>query len=123
MKFYTLLLFFLIPLIGISQTRLSGSPGGENAEDASEEEDTIKPPISAYKIISVANDTTFVDTTLTIEKDYKFNYRRKDNFELLPFCNSAFKARAFQREREPLFQYFGFQNLELIQELKKNLNF
>src|SRR6056297_2889696 len=81
--------FFLIPLIGISQTRLSGSPGAQNAEEADEKEDTIKPPISAYKIISVTNDTTFVDTTLTIEKDYKFNYRRKDNLELLPFSNTG----------------------------------
>lgn len=51
----------------------------------SEAVDTI--PISLYKIISVHNDTTFVDTSLTIQKEYKFNYLRKDNFELLPFSN------------------------------------
>ena len=42
-----------------------------------------------YKIISINNDTTLVDTTLTIAKDYKFNYLRKDNFELLPFANQG----------------------------------
>ena len=42
-----------------------------------------------YKIISINNDTTLVDTTLTIAKDYKFNYIRKDNFELLPFANQG----------------------------------
>ncbi len=42
-----------------------------------------------YKIISINNDTTIVDTTLTIAKDYKFNYIRKDNFELLPFANQG----------------------------------
>ena len=33
-----------------------------------------------------------VDTTLTIQKEYKFNFLRKDYFELLPFVNlgSAF---------------------------------
>ena len=42
-----------------------------------------------YKIISFNNDTTVVDTTLTLKKDFKFNYLRKDNFELLPFNNQG----------------------------------
>ncbi|MCH2490555.1 MAG: putative porin [Flavobacteriales bacterium] len=53
--------------------------------DPSEERE--KPPIELYKIISAQRDTTFVDTSLTIEKEYKFNYLRRDNFELLPFSN------------------------------------
>ena len=32
--------------------------------------------IEMYKIISRNNDTTFVDTTLTIYNEYKFNYFR-----------------------------------------------
>lgn len=48
-----------------------------------------KPPVTDYKIISVARDTTYVDTTLSIEKEYKFNYLRKDNFELLQFSNTG----------------------------------
>lgn len=43
--------------------------------------------ISDYKIISFNRDTTYVDTSLTIQKEYKFNYLRKDDFELLPFSN------------------------------------
>lgn len=43
--------------------------------------------IEMYKIISHKNDTTIVDTTLTIQKDYKFNYLRRDNFGLMPFAN------------------------------------
>lgn len=43
--------------------------------------------ISDYLIISHESDTTFVDTTLNINKLYKFNYLRKDNFELLKFSN------------------------------------
>jgi len=42
-----------------------------------------------YKIISFKNDTTIVDTTLTIQKHYKFNFLRKDNFELLGFHNQG----------------------------------
>ncbi|WP_417361932.1 putative porin [Galbibacter sp.] len=44
-------------------------------------------PITDYKIISYERDTTYFDTTLTIYKQYKYNYLRKDNFELLPFNN------------------------------------
>lgn len=51
--------------------------------------DFVRPPIKDYKIISVRRDTITVDTTLTIEKDYKFNYLRRDRYGLLPFANSG----------------------------------
>ncbi|PQB05001.1 putative porin [Aureitalea marina] len=44
-------------------------------------------PIDLYKIISHDRDTTFLDTTQSIQKEYKFNYLRRDRFELLPFNN------------------------------------
>ncbi|MEX0312708.1 MAG: putative porin [Allomuricauda sp.] len=50
-----------------------------------EEKDSVF--ISDYKIISYHGDTTIVDTTLTIRKEYKYNYTRKDDFELMPFSN------------------------------------
>lgn len=43
--------------------------------------------IKDYKIISFKRDTTFLDTTLTIQKEYKYNYLRRDDFELMPFSN------------------------------------
>ncbi|MCW5520214.1 putative porin [Aureitalea sp. L0-47] len=46
-----------------------------------------KAPIDLYKIISHDRDTTNVDTALSIQKDYKFNYLRRDDFELIPFAN------------------------------------
>ena len=42
-----------------------------------------------YKVFSHKKDTTYIDTTLTIEKEYKFNFLRKDNFELLGFHNQG----------------------------------
>lgn len=42
-----------------------------------------------YKIISHKRDTSYVDTTLTIKKEYKFNYLKKDNFEFLEFHNQG----------------------------------
>ncbi len=49
--------------------------------------DSITLTIEDYKIISFARDTTFLDTTLTIQKEYKYNYLREDDFELMPFGN------------------------------------
>ncbi|MEZ4810779.1 MAG: putative porin [Allomuricauda sp.] len=43
--------------------------------------------IRDYKIISHLRDTTFLDTTITIQKEYKYNYIREDDFELMPFAN------------------------------------
>lgn len=43
--------------------------------------------VEDYKIISFARDTTYLDTSLTIQKDYKYNYLRRDDFELMPFSN------------------------------------
>lgn len=45
--------------------------------------------ISDYKIITIERDTTHYDTSLTIEKEYKYNYLRKDIFGLLPFANEG----------------------------------
>ena len=50
-------------------------------------EDRERPSVDKYKLISLDNDTIHVDTTLTIDKLYKYNYLRKDDFELLPFHN------------------------------------
>lgn len=49
--------------------------------------EVIEISIEDYKIISHARDTTFLDTTLTIQKEYRYNYLRKDDFELMPFSN------------------------------------
>lgn len=43
--------------------------------------------ISEYLIISSTRDTTYLDTTLSINKEYKYNYLRRDNFGLMPFAN------------------------------------
>jgi hypothetical protein len=45
--------------------------------------------IEDYKIYYSDGTVKHVDTTLTINKDYHFNFLRKDYFELLPFANSG----------------------------------
>ena len=48
-----------------------------------------KTKFTDYKIISFKKDTTFIDTTLTLAKEYKFNFIRKDLFGLLSFSNQG----------------------------------
>ncbi|TDQ22728.1 putative beta-barrel porin [Tenacibaculum caenipelagi] len=64
-----------------------------------------------YKIISHKNDTTIVDTTLTIQKEYKFNFLRKDNFELLAFHNQGqtFNNLAYDFTNISQFPDIGFK--------------
>ena len=98
-----LILLLLIPLFGVAQERRVERRGSEvqrqeglresNRQQQTEsnrsqnELSVEKAPVEEYKIITVENDTISVDTSLTILKNYKFNYLRKDNFGLLPFSN------------------------------------
>jgi len=65
--------------------------------------------IDLYKIISVENDTTIVDTTLTVYKDYKYNYLRKDYFDLLPFNNigQTYNSLSYDFRSNNLMPFFG----------------
>ncbi len=45
--------------------------------------------LDLYRFISLDNDTTYIDTSLTIQKEYSHNYLRKDIFGLLPFSNDG----------------------------------
>lgn len=90
----TLIFIILFSTFSVAQRTLSGTETPKNTEGINAREKTTsvksdrdKPPISDYKIISIENDTTYVDTTLSIRKDYAYNYLRKDDFELLPFSN------------------------------------
>lgn len=81
----------------------------QNRQKSSGKKD--KPPITDYKIISVIGDTTYVDTTLNIKKDYKFNYLRKDNFGLLMFSNIGHSytelTKSFDKPRASSLPEFG----------------
>ncbi len=105
--------FFLISISSFGQRKLGGGTGGEDDRrdrGAAVQRDTAqKPPITAYKIISHKGDTTYVDTSLTIQKHYKFNYLRKDNFELVPFSNvgQTYNSLAYTIKGEDLIPEFG----------------
>ena len=101
---FIFLLFFTLVAFAQQPSRDSGG------RDLPAQVDSLqKPPIIAYKIISIKGDTTFVDTTLSIQKDYKFNYLRKDNFELLQFANvgQTYNSLALDFRDENLIPQLG----------------
>lgn len=104
---YLLFTFFLFYSASIIAQQ--GASGESRSNRPTQQDSLQKPPIAAYKIISIAGDTTFVDTSLTIQKDYRFNYLRKDNFELLPFANvgQTYNRLAYDLEARELVPRFG----------------
>jgi hypothetical protein len=116
MKYFFLLLFVLsCPLL---YAQVDSIPSGrkldttkikdkskKNVLPSTTEEITIKD----YKIISYARDTTYLDTTLTIQKEYKYNYLRKDNFELMSFANvgQPYNKLGVDLERNHLYPLLG----------------
>jgi hypothetical protein len=67
----------------------NGSPNEKEKSPFSAKKKEEKPPISLYKIYTLEKDTTFVDTTLSIAKEYKYNLLRKDIFGLIAFANEG----------------------------------
>ena len=70
-----------------------------------------KAPITSYKIISIKHDTIILDTTLSIKKEYEYNYLRKDNFGLMPFPNEGqtYTTLDFGLHKFSPFPEFGFK--------------
>ena len=91
-RFFLVLIFFSFPLIIFSQQEMTDEETlrgkeqlKEETEKKAEKKDSI--PITDYKYFFSNGIEKSVDTTLTIYKDYKFNFLRKDDFELLSFSN------------------------------------
>lgn len=84
MKRYLTILFFLFYGFVLAQVE-------ENADLSKFEtkKKVTKPSVDLYKIYTLEKDTTFVDTSLTIQDEYRYNYLRKDIFGLMPFANEG----------------------------------
>ena len=98
MKYFLTALFLLVAFMVMAQEteqEPAKSPSTDSIVDTPKKKakklpiatlvDTVS--IRNYKIVSHQRDTTYLDTTLTIQKEYKYNYLRSDDFELIPFGN------------------------------------
>ena len=67
--------------------------------------------INNYKAYYEDGREVIVDTTLTVQKDYKFNFLRKDYFELLPLANVAqgFNRMGYDFRDQPMGPKLGAQ--------------
>ena len=108
--------FFLFLLLCSSALVFS-----QNEGDRPQKKKKEKPSVTLYKIVSAKRDTTFLDTSLTIQRDYKFNYLRKDNFELQEFANvgQPYNNLAYEFDQvnlKPLFvaqsHHFAYREIE-----------
>ncbi|MES2746746.1 MAG: putative porin [Bacteroidota bacterium] len=92
MKINVILCFLLVlPLLLFSQEKSKENTRKsllKTDEEIAKEKAKIA-PYTSYKIYTLQRDTTYVDTSLTIKSDYKYNYLRKDIFGLLPFANEG----------------------------------
>ena len=91
-KFFLVLSFFLIQSSIFSQSddiegKLKAQEEAMKDKSNVEEKDTLN--TDYYKIFYLDGRIDTVDTTLSIYKDYKFNFLREDSFDLISFANSA----------------------------------
>ena len=98
-----ILFFFLGALSTVNaQRKLTKRPpqlGGTDPDGLSVRDSTFsnetrvklsgKTKYTDYRIFFLRRDTVYVDTTLNIKKEYRYNFLRKDNFELLAFHNQG----------------------------------
>lgn len=105
MKIYLAALLFLSSIPTFSQVK-----DDADASKGLVSEKEIKPTIDLYKIYTLAKDTTYVDTSMTLKNEYKYNYLRKDIFGLLPFANEGhtYNTLNFGLVNKSVLPAFGF---------------
>lgn len=94
-KHYYIIIFFIFSVGVSAQRKLTGgrSSGGNNSN--SNDSSSVKlskgfkdlATIDMYLQYNSEVDSIPIDTTISIKKEYKFNYLQKDNFGLMPFAN------------------------------------
>ncbi|WP_340077890.1 putative porin [Leptobacterium sp. I13] len=122
MAFRLLLAFFICSIATFGQERpLIKEIDTTRTKVTPEQEVTIKD----YKIVSYQRDTTHLDTTLTIQKEYKYNYLRKDDFELLPFSNvgQPYNKLAYNIQEKNFYPQLGAKAKHYSYMQKEDINY
>lgn len=111
----------MFTVFGFSQRKLGGKSGVSKADK--ELMDSLgrggdkkwkkvkfeETDITQYLIITSERDTTYLDTTLSIKKEYKYNYLRRDDFGLMPFANvgQTYNSLTYNFKDDNLLPNFG----------------
>jgi len=103
----------LFTFLAFSQEPLKEQPKKSLVKSAEQKakEASQKAPITSYQIYTIDHDTTLVDTSLTIKKEYDYNYLRRDNFGLLPFVNEGqtYNTLQYSLNRFTAYPEFGYK--------------
>ena len=119
MKFY---FFFLIIIFSVNITFCQDSnPIDSFTNSIDFKKDSLSnknlQSIKKYLIFKNYSDTTYIDTSLTIKKLYKFNFLRKDNLEKLKFSNlgQTYNSLTFDFENSslPAFSFSSKKDIYL----------
>jgi hypothetical protein len=114
MRIVFYLYFFVFSAVVFSQQKREQTIIYEskyNSSDSVKKQIQKTATIDLYKVITIENDTTYIDTSLTIQKEYSHNYLRKDIFGLLPFANDGQTYNTLQYSLTDFspFPEFGFK--------------
>ncbi|MGL2995056.1 putative porin [Flavobacterium sp. TSSA_36] len=110
MKNKLLILILLFPFCLFSQKQGRTRSQNESKTPIDTTKNKIA-PIDLYRIITLEKDTTYIDTSLSIRKEYTHNYLRKDNFGLLSFSNDGqtFNTLQYGLVKNDIFPEMGFK--------------
>ncbi|WP_310560855.1 putative porin [Flavobacterium sp.] len=91
MRISLLVVLLFSTVLLFSQERNSRKSTIPNNSSVTDSAKAKKPEatIDMYRVITLERDTTYIDTSLTIQRKYSHNYLRKDLFGLLPFPNEG----------------------------------
>lgn len=113
MRVIYFILFFFLSQQFFSQEKAKGNTTKSllKTEEQIAKDKAKIAPYTSYKIYSIERDTTYVDTSLTIKSEYKFNYLKKDIFGLLPFANEGqtYTTLNFSLNKFNPYPEFGFK--------------
>lgn len=71
---------------------------------------SVSASIELYKYYNLKKDTIQIDTSLTIQDEYRYNYLRKDTYGLLPFANEGYLYTQldYSKNKVSILPQFGF---------------
>ncbi|NUY81851.1 putative porin [Flavobacterium sp. MAH-1] len=108
MRVLLLICFLIVSSHVYCQERVTPAAAPKDAS-GKPAKDAPKATIDMYRIVMLERDTVYVDTSLTIQDEYKHNYLRKDIFGLLPFANEGqtYQTLDFGLKKHDPFPGFG----------------
>lgn len=111
MRIYFSLFFLAFPILLFSQVNSAKEIDYNSKYNASDSIKKKKAPVATrdmYQVVTLERDTTYIDTSLTIQKEYSHNYLRKDIFGLLRFTNVGQTYNTLQYGLNGFNPYPGF---------------